>query len=213
MVLSRQFAFIASLAPVPCRDDIAIMAQRHFVSTGNAAEVGVHQGLFAEKNLKAWQHDYYAIDAWSLGSNVVDQRNLRRPNTNFSVVDHSLYATAAKRLRPFGERVHMVRSFSVDAANAFEDGFFDFVYIDTLHTYEAVVADLHAWWPKLRQGGLLAGTLKHFRWQKAQVDITRWGTVSAVLNFSRGVGAVLHVTYVNDCYEFPAWWLVKDSER
>ena len=28
---------------------------------------------------------------------------------------------------------------------------------DALHTYEAVLADLRAWWPRLRRGGLLSG--------------------------------------------------------
>ena len=37
----------------------------------------------------------------------------------------------------------------------------------------------------------------------------RWGVISAVRDFARGKGAILHVTWLRDCYEFPAWWLVK----
>ena len=40
---------LSQLAPVPCRDDFAKMAQTHFVSTGRAAEIGVYRGDFAAR--------------------------------------------------------------------------------------------------------------------------------------------------------------------
>lgn len=52
-------------------------------------------------------------------------------------------------------RIH--RMASTDAAELFMDETFDFVYIDADHTYDAVKADLSAWWPKVRPGGVLAG--------------------------------------------------------
>lgn len=39
----------------------------------------------------------------------------------------------------------------------FEDGWFDYVYIDSDHTYEAVKKDIELWWPKVKEGGILAG--------------------------------------------------------
>ena len=39
----------------------------------------------------------------------------------------------------------------------FEDASIDFVYIDARHTYDAVMEDLEAWWPKVRPGGIVAG--------------------------------------------------------
>ena len=44
--------------------------------------------------------------------------------------------------------------------------------------------------------------------QKARAEL-RWGVASAVQNFTRDVGAVLRVTYLSDCYSFPAWYIVK----
>ena len=44
---------------------------------------------------------------------------------------------------------------SVKAARCFEDGELDFVFIDGEHNYEAAKADIEAWWPKVRSGGLL----------------------------------------------------------
>jgi predicted O-methyltransferase YrrM len=56
-----------------------------------------------------------------------------------------------------GDRVHMLRLTSSDAANMFPDGVVDFVYIDANHEYKYVKEDIMAWIPKLRGGGILAG--------------------------------------------------------
>ena len=46
---------------------------------------------------------------------------------------------------------------SVEVAEQFEDGYLDFVFLDADHAYEAVKADILAWLPKVRKGGILAG--------------------------------------------------------
>lgn len=57
----------------------------------------------------------------------------------------------------FGDRFVFMDARSPDIADTFENEFFDFVYIDAWHSYEAVKADLEGWWPKLKKGGLFAG--------------------------------------------------------
>jgi predicted O-methyltransferase YrrM len=52
-------------------------------------------------------------------------------------------------------RVH--RATSHDAAASFPNGFFDWVYIDGDHSYEAVRQDLSDWSPKVKSGGLVVG--------------------------------------------------------
>ena len=54
-------------------------------------------------------------------------------------------------------RVTILRETSTDAASRFEDGHFDWIYLDADHSYEAAKADLAAWAPKIRPGGYLAG--------------------------------------------------------
>jgi predicted O-methyltransferase YrrM len=54
-------------------------------------------------------------------------------------------------------RVLVRRSRSVEAAAAFAEGELDWAYIDGDHTYEAVKADLEAYYRALGPGGLLAG--------------------------------------------------------
>ena len=46
---------------------------------------------------------------------------------------------------------------SVSAATRFQDGTLDYVYIDADHRYESVLKDLKAWWPKVKETGILAG--------------------------------------------------------
>lgn len=60
-------------------------------------------------------------------------------------------------LRPYSERSVLLRMRTVDAAAEFDDGNFDFVFIDADHTYAGISADIEAWWPKVRQGGMLLG--------------------------------------------------------
>lgn len=46
---------------------------------------------------------------------------------------------------------------SLDAVKQFDDLHFDFIYVDASHDYTSARANLRAWWPKLRYGGVLAG--------------------------------------------------------
>jgi hypothetical protein len=46
---------------------------------------------------------------------------------------------------------------SEKAAALFEDGSVDFAFLDADHGYESVKRDLHAWFPKVKPRGLLAG--------------------------------------------------------
>jgi hypothetical protein len=74
---------------------------------------------------------------------------------------------------------------SVEVASLYPDHFFDFIWIDADHTYDAVVADILAWSPKLRSGGLLAGhdyyRLDTCPVRKAVHDTLKTGTIESVL--------------------------------
>ena len=46
---------------------------------------------------------------------------------------------------------------SVSAAGIFSDEGVHFVFIDASHHYRGISVDIAVWWPKIRQGGILAG--------------------------------------------------------
>ena len=71
---------------------------------------------------------------------------------------------------------------SKEAAAEFEDGTMDIVYLDTSHDFDSVCADIDAWWPKVRVGGILCGDDYIDGWQ---------GVVKAVnMNFAPEIGRV-----------------------
>ena len=49
------------------------------------------------------------------------------------------------------------KSLSLDVAPTVADGSLDFVYIDGDHSYEMALADMRAWWPKVKAGAFLGG--------------------------------------------------------
>ena len=54
-------------------------------------------------------------------------------------------------------KVKIIKDYSVNAAKMFDDEYFDFVYIDGDHSYEAVIKDLDSWYPKLKEYGVMCG--------------------------------------------------------
>jgi len=62
-------------------------------------------------------------------------------------------------MRKYGvlDRVGIYEMLSTDAAECFDDESLAFVFIDGNHEYDYVLADLRAWWSKVKVGGVIAG--------------------------------------------------------
>ena len=102
------------------------------------AEVGVFTGYFSELLCKAIPGlDLTCCDIWGSGK--------------YKRAEDECLA----RLAPYN--VKILKKYSVDAAKEVEDESLDFVYIDGAHDYENVKADIEAWAPKVRVGGIIAG--------------------------------------------------------
>lgn len=71
----------------------------------------------------------------------------------------SLFSAFKQNLRDtrVASLVRPIVSTSLKASRKFERDTLSFVFIDACHTYEAVKADIAAWLPKVKQGGILAG--------------------------------------------------------
>ena len=67
------------------------------------------------------------------------------------------YLKAIENLEPFGNKIELIRKFSTEAVNIFENNSLDLVYIDSRPDYCSVLADLETYWPKLKNGGVMAG--------------------------------------------------------
>lgn len=79
------------------------------------------------------------------------------------VRDGRLLEVFKNNIRPVRKYVtEIFEGTSVDFASTFKNETVDLVLIDALHQYESVKADIAAWWPKVKPGGVLAGD--DYRW-------------------------------------------------
>jgi cephalosporin hydroxylase len=68
-----------------------------------------------------------------------------------------LFNEFTRNIEPVKDYITVKRMTSLDAAQTFLDDSLDFVFIDASHEYADVVADLIAWYPKVKSGGYIAG--------------------------------------------------------
>ena len=64
----------------------------------------------------------------------------------------------------FYDNIKLHMDFSYNIYNKFEDGFFDFIYIDANHEYDEVKKDIELYLPKLASNGIIGGHDYHEVW-------------------------------------------------
>jgi hypothetical protein len=117
------------------------------------AEVGVWLGEFAEHLLRTCPdiRTYYLLDPW---------RQLADWNKPFNVSDDEFRAVmdeALARTAFAADRRQVLRGTTVEMAGQVPDQSLDFCYVDGDHTLRGVIVDLVRLYPKVRDGGILAG--------------------------------------------------------
>jgi hypothetical protein len=150
-----------------------ILKTHGIIRQGYGAEIGVLYGdtsrhLLAElPNLTLFSIDPY----------------LPYDEPNRTSNEMSRYEQEARaKLAPFGQRSKMLKTTSVVAAQQIPDGLLDFVFIDALHTYEAVKEDMASWYPKVRAGGLFAG--HDWSWQGVRQAVTEFSQERSLSGFN-----------------------------
>jgi len=120
------------------------------------AEIGVLAGGFSKvlcENIL--DITLYCVDPWTVSRNHRSQRRLERQ-----------YNETKKLMRDYNAVI--MRMTSLEAAKIIPDNSLDMIYIDALHDYENVKADILAWEPKVVPGGIISGhDWKHFGVTKA----------------------------------------------
>jgi SAM-dependent methyltransferase len=85
----------------------------------------------------------------------------------------NLYEVFLRNTRPvsaaLGARFSVLREATAAAAGRFADASVDFIMVDAGHSAEDVNADIRAWWPKLRPGGIMAGD--DWQWPSVQAGV------------------------------------------
>lgn len=113
-------------------------------------ELGVAEGLFSKHILEKWKPSkHYMVDLWkchpTMPGDVASPQQWHNRN----------YNNVMSVIRPFPQ-AEIIRDFTVNAAQMIEDLSCDIVYVDACHSYECVLDDIRAWWPKVKIGGVMA---------------------------------------------------------
>lgn len=163
----------------------------HYKPKGIGIEIGVLRGDFSKTILQnSSELQLYLLDCWSSQTEEV----YYDPN-NVDEYQHycNLNYTLAN-LKDYFNRIKVLKEFSDTAVNFFPNNFFDFIYIDANHSYEAVLKDLNIWYPKLKSGGLFSG----------DDYVPTCGVIPAVNEFMKNNNIDFGITR-----EHPNWYFTK----
>ncbi len=163
-LVALEYKHIANCILLTDRDELI----RKLPKNGFAAELGVANGDFTESILRNNNpSSLHLVDIWeseryneSLFNNVIDK--------------------FTQEINKGKVKIH--REFSEIAATKFPDNFFDWVYIDTTHSYEQTKLELELYSQKIKPDGIIAG---HDYILGNWVDDYRYGVIEAVHEFCK----------------------------
>jgi len=126
-----------------------VSSPAHFVEVGSwkgrsssFMAVAIHN---SGKSIK-----FDCVDTWE-GSDEIAHANDEAVKTG------TLRDVFERNMKPVEGLYTAVQLPSVAAAAQYEDKSLDFVFLDASHDYENVVADILAWLPKVKAGGVIGG--------------------------------------------------------
>ena len=138
----------------------------HFPKNAVVAEIGVAEGKYSEKILSVTKpRELHLIDIWD--------------SERFG--EKAMQAVRDKFKDPIDSgNISIHRGLSVEVLRGFDDGYFDWVYLDTSHRYQDTLDELECCRVKVRDGGLIAG----HDYASGNVESgLRYGVVEAVNEF------------------------------
>lgn len=147
---------------------------------GFGVEIGVQSGTFSEKIFSTWQicEKFYLVDLWKHQPDEIYY-----DAANFDDSRHEeYYVECRNRFSKYNNnnnnnKYEFIRKSSEEASRLFPDEYFDFIYIDANHSYDAVMNDLKNWYPKIKKNGIFCGH------DYEDNETARFGVKSAVDSF------------------------------
>ncbi len=140
---------------------------KHLPGQGVVAELGVNKGDFSEKILRInGAAKLHLVDPW--GDNW-------RYHDGLKAQVQQRFANEIAQ-----GRVQLHVGYSTEVGRTFPDQYFDWIYIDTTHTYALTKAELELYGPKMKPGGIMAGhDYIDGQWNR----MMRYGVIEAVNEF------------------------------
>lgn len=133
---------------------------------GVVAELGVDQGGFSKQIMdRTKAKKLHLVDFW--GSKRYNQNKRQGVENLFS-----------KELE--SKQVEINIGYSTKVGAEFPENYFDWIYIDTDHSYQTTKDELHTYAPKMKAGGIIAG---HDYIIANWNGIVKYGVIEAVHEF------------------------------
>lgn len=164
--------------------------------TGVGVEVGSLCGDYAREIKKHWSGTLVMLDPWERQPDDVYREPTNHSDWN------SAYKSCQAIAAMYPDKVYLHKAYSPEASKEYRDGELAWVYIDSRHDLEAITADLNAWWPKVRSGGVLCG--HDMRYEIS--DTQQCEVKPAVEKFIKEHGLSIHITNAPGCGSF---WIIK----
>lgn len=124
----------------------------------NIAEIGIWKGELSRMILeKCKPESLILVDPLSYELNNQPNYTCTMDEPIMTQKDWDKFALEELTDKICSEKVIFHRMTSLEATKLVEDESLDFVFIDGMHTYEAVKEDIKAWLPKIKKGGILSG--------------------------------------------------------
>lgn len=133
--------------------------ERRLPAAGVLVEVGVWKAALSLRILKAMpSSQLILVDPWISGDVLKEWAD---SGSTMALLPQdgmeSIYRDVVNATAPYRDRCHILRLPSSEAAAQIENASIDMVFIDAIHTYDAVRQDIATWLPKVRPGGILGG--------------------------------------------------------
>jgi hypothetical protein len=137
-------------------------------------EVGVWKGWSCKRILRSTAgilEEYWAVDPWE----VMDDEGTSRTQRRRTKWNWDEYHKHTCSLMLYFPQLKVLRTTSEQASTIFADKYFDLVYIDAIHTFKCLNADIGYWLPKIKTGGFIGGhDYGSHRWPGVEEAVTKW---------------------------------------
>ncbi|NQW11316.1 MAG: class I SAM-dependent methyltransferase [Alphaproteobacteria bacterium] len=121
------------------------------------AELGVKTGRNARRMFEVLDPKMmHLVDPWAKDFDV-GYAARHTPEERDYFVEYFNRMTKWSKSEEAGGKINVIRDYAIEASVDFEDKYFDFVYVDTLDTYDGYFGDLCAYAPKMKDDGILSG--------------------------------------------------------
>ena len=132
------------------------------------AELGVAYGEFSDQILEIVKPELLVlVDSYPNKGNFVDEGNLKYIEKKYQKLAEE-------------KKIQIINEDSVKAASMFKENFFDWIYIDTTHSYHQTLGELRAWKNKIKGDGYILG---HDYIMGNWIDDIKYGVQEAVHQF------------------------------